>query len=371
MYRHILIAAMAVCPLMASFAWQAEPPATTDGSGAAAKVRVLSAAQMSGEDAEVVAAQREAIASAAEVNGYDLGSGSWIRNQVVCPDAPRHVLMHYLKINQDGSLSLFTAAVPRSSGAASLRVRIIPVLYHGAPAFHVFGSSPSQRELMNEVVSAQQFARPLKHEQDWTELAYCYAALAGAEPTAKSVTAPEEITPMLAVSQEGDLRDMQFSVVGPEHVAQNWKVVFGRQAKVTAIILSAKPANDVQKAVPGTPAAAGAPPSPAAQASPARELSPVTQAPPATGVSPAIQVSPATQASPGAPASPATQVPPAIQAPPATQASPETQASPGTPPPTETPRSKGKKIPEGPAPKWRPIPAAKPAKAKPIPQPKQ
>jgi hypothetical protein len=296
---------------------------------------------MSGEDAEVVAAQREAIASAAEVNGYDLGSGSWIRNQVVCPDAPRHVLIHYLKINQDGSLSLFTAAVPRSSGAASLRVRIIPVLYHGAPAFHVFGSSPSQRELMNEVVSAQQFARPLKHEQDWTELAYCYAALAGAEPTAKSVTAPEEITPMLAVSQEGELRDMRFSVVGPEHVAQDWKIVFDRRAKVTAIILSAKPANDVQKAVPGTPPAAGAPPSPAAQAAPAREISH------------AIQVSPATQASP------------------ATEASPATQASTGTPPPPGIPGSKGKKIPQGPAPKWRPVPAAKPVKAKPIPQPKQ
>jgi hypothetical protein len=296
---------------------------------------------MSEEDAEVVAAHREAITSAAEVNGYDISTGSWIRNQVVCPDAPRHVLMHYLKINQDGSLSLFTAAVPRSAGAANLRVRIIPVLYHGAPAFHVFGSSPSQRELINEVISAQQYAKPLKHEQDWAPLAYCYAALAGAEPTAKSVTAPEEMTPMLAVSQEGDLRDMHFSVVGPEHVAQNWKIVFDRQAKVTGIILSAKPAGDVQKAVPGTPPPAGAPPSPATQVSPV------------TAASPAIQVSSATQASP------------------ATEASPATQASPGTPPPPGTPPSNGKKIPQGPAPKWRPIPAGKPVKGKPIPQPQQ
>jgi hypothetical protein len=252
MYRHILIAAMAVSPLTASFAWQAEPPPPTDAT-AAAKVRVLSAAQMSGEDAEVIAAHQDAIALAAEVNGYDLGTGSWIRNQVVCPHAPRHVLMHYLKINQDGSLSLFSAAVPRSAGAADLRVRIIPVLYHGAQAFHVLGSTPSQRDLINDVISAQQYAMPLKNNLDWTPLAYCYAALAGAEPTAKSVTAPEETTPLLAVSEGGELRDMRFSVVGPEHLVQNWKIVFDRQAKVTGIFLSAKPANDAEKVVPPPP----------------------------------------------------------------------------------------------------------------------
>jgi len=308
MYRQILIAAMAVSPLTASFAWQGEPHPMSDGTGGDAKVRVLSAAQMSEGDAAVLEAHREAIASAAEVNGYDLGTGSWIRNQVVCPDAPRHVLMHYLKINQDGSLSLFTAAVPRSGGTANLRVRIIPVLYHGAPAFHVFGSLPAQRDLINEVVSAQQFAKPVKNDLDWTPLAYCYAALAGAEPTAKSVTAPEETTPLLVVSQERELREMLFSVVGPEHVAQNWRIVFDRQAKVTGIILSAKPVNDVQKVVPG-----GAPP---------------VGAPPSAG----------------------------------TVASPGTQASPGTP------HSKQKEIPQGTVPPERPIPA-QPLQEKPIPQP--
>jgi hypothetical protein len=127
------------------------------------------------------------------------------------------------------------------------------VLYHGAQAFHVFGSSPSQRDLMNEVVSAQPHAMPLKDNLDWTTLAYCYAALAGAEPTSKSVTAPEEITPMLAVSPDGELRDMRFSVVGPEHLVQNWEIVFDREAKVKGISLSTKSANDAPKVIAGRP----------------------------------------------------------------------------------------------------------------------
>ncbi|UWZ85427.1 hypothetical protein [Occallatibacter riparius] len=254
MYKQVLIAAMAVSRLTACFALQAGPPPTTDGPGTAAKVHVLSAAQMSREDAEVIAAHRRDIAEAAEVNGYDLGTGSWIRNQVVCPDAPRHVLMHYLKINQDGSLSQFTAAVPRSRGAENLRVRIVPVLYHGAQAFHMFGSSPSQRQLMDEVVSAQPHAMPLKDNLDWTTLAYCYAGLAGAEPRAKSVTAPEEMTPLLSVSEDGKLREMRFSVVGPEHLVQSWNVEFDKEARVKGIYLSTKPASEAHQVVQALPA---------------------------------------------------------------------------------------------------------------------
>jgi hypothetical protein len=217
-------------------------PAANGADEAAPKVQVISAGQMSAQDAEVVAAHRKAIASAAELNGYDITSGSWIENQVICPDAPRHVIMHYLKISPDGALSLFTAAVPRSDeGSEQLRVRIVPVLYHGAPAFHVFGSSPSQRELMNEVISTKSLTGPQGPDKNWTTLAFCYAALAGAEPTSKSVTAPEEVIPMLELDLDKKVREMRFSVLGPDHLLQDWKIVFDHQAQVKEIFLSAKP----------------------------------------------------------------------------------------------------------------------------------
>jgi hypothetical protein len=243
MYKLILSGAMAICPLTASFACgQMEPSPTPvrDEAPQAAKVQVLSAAQMSTEDAAVLAARGEAISSAAEVNGYNIRSGSWIQNQVLCPDAPRHLLMHYLKINQDGSVSLFTAAVPRTQGDPRLRVRIIPVLYHGAPAFHVFGSIPSQRALIDEVIPAKPFASP-KDSFDWISLAYCYAALAGAEPASKSVTAPEQTMPIVAQSTEGELREMRFTIVGSDRLLQDWRIVLDRQARAKAIFLSTKP----------------------------------------------------------------------------------------------------------------------------------
>jgi hypothetical protein len=254
MYKVILSGAMAICPLTASFACgQAEPsPASvTDEARPAAKVQVLSAAQMSKEDAAVLAAHRETISSAAEVNGYDIRSGSWIQNQVLCPYAPRYLLMHYLKINQDGSVSLFTAAVPRTHGDPRLRVRIIPVLYHGAPAFHVFGSLPAQRALIDEVIPAKPFTSP-KDGSDSASLAYCYAALAGAEPAAKSVTAPEQTMPILEQSTEGELREMRFTILGADHLLQDWRIVLDRQARVKAIFLSTKP-QSLPQPIPASP----------------------------------------------------------------------------------------------------------------------
>jgi hypothetical protein len=120
-------------------------------------------------------------------------------------------------------------------------VRIIPVLYHGAQAFHVFGSSPSQRAMINEVVSTKSQPSPLKDSPDWTTLVYCYAALAGAEPASQSVTSPDATRPLLQVSEEGETREMRFSIAGPEHLLQDWRIVFDRQAQVKAIFLSTKP----------------------------------------------------------------------------------------------------------------------------------
>jgi hypothetical protein len=254
MYKPISRVATAICILAVSVAHGEMNSGAGGEDVVTAKVHVISVGQMSKEDADVLSRHGDAIASAAELNGYDIHSGSWIRNQVICPDAPRHVLIHYLKISPDGALSLFTAAVPRVAGTdAQLHVRIVPVLYHGAPAFHMFGSSPSQRELINEVISTKSLTAPPGPDNDWTNLAFCYAALAGAEPASKSVTAPEEITPTLEVGDDKKVREMRFSVVGPDHLLQDWKIVFDRQAQVKAIFLTAKPVHKPEPLPAGQP----------------------------------------------------------------------------------------------------------------------
>lgn len=225
------------CCLAASFACSQAMPveAPVDASHSVMRVQILSSSQMSKDDADLLSARKAAVAEAGQFSGYDVSTGNWIQSQVLCPDAPNHEIVHYLKMAPDGSLSLFTAVIPRTGG----RVRIIPVLYHGAPAFHVFGSTPSQRDLINEVISTKGVSGVVNADSDWTTLAYCYAALVGAEPMSKSVTTPEEISPRLAVSGDGKVQEMSFTVLGADHLRQEWRVLFDRHTQVKAIELSA------------------------------------------------------------------------------------------------------------------------------------
>jgi hypothetical protein len=245
MEKSISCVAAALCCLAISVAGaQADSsPQAADATPAANEVQVLSAGQMARGDADLLASLQNELISAAELNGYDLVSGTWIRNQVVCPDAPRHMIMHYLKLSQDGAVSLFTAVVRRAPpGPMHSQVRIIPVLYHGAPATHVFGTSPSQRELINQVISMKEIASASASAgPGWKSLALCYAALAGAEPSSPSVTAPEAITPIVSESPDGKAQRMSFSVVGPDHLLQDWKIEFDRQLQVKSIVLTTKP----------------------------------------------------------------------------------------------------------------------------------
>jgi hypothetical protein len=226
-------------------------PTTAGGAAEHAGVQILSIGQMAEEDAALLASRQKEIASAAVLNGYDLGSGTWVRDQVLCPNATRHLIMHYQKLSQDGLLSLFTVVVPRSENAPPPgRARVIPVLYHSTPATHVFGSSPAQRELINEVISTN----ALGPEPDWKTLALCYAALAGSEPNSKSIAAPEGATPLVVDFTDGKFREMRFSLLGPDHLFEVWRIEFDRQTRVQSIDVSFKPARGAPSAPVGTAA---------------------------------------------------------------------------------------------------------------------
>jgi hypothetical protein len=235
--RHFNRLAAINCFLMAALACaQATPAAATaDATHDAIRLQILSTSQMSKSDAALLSARDSDVAEAAQFSGYDLSGGGWIQNQVLCPNAPNHLIVHYLRLAPDGPVSLFTAIIPYRQG----RVRIIPVLYHGAPAFHVFGSLPGQRELINEVISTKAVAGTVDADSDWTTLAFCYAALVGAEPMSRSVTTPEETSPRLSISSDGKVQEMSFSVLGPERLRQEWRVLFDKHTQVKLIELSA------------------------------------------------------------------------------------------------------------------------------------
>lgn len=238
MYRNVARRATAICCLAVPFSCALASLAQGSGDtrGAGMPVQILSASQMRQPDAGLLEARQGDVGKAAELYGYDLSTGTWLENQVICPDVPNYLLMHYLKIAQDGGVSLFTAVIPRADG----RVHIVPVLHHGVQALRVLGSSPEQRAWINEVVPTKKIAAGPKLDDDWASLAYCYAALGGAEPTSTSVTSPEETKPTLELSTEGKALDMSFSVVGADHLFQNWTVFFDKRGQVKSIAMSAR-----------------------------------------------------------------------------------------------------------------------------------
>lgn len=232
MYRTLPVAAV-----LWGFGWLSTPqappqPAAFPSADSRAKVQVISSSQMEKADAALLAGRQAEIGQAAEFYGYDIASGTWIQSQVLCPYAANHLLIHYLKLSHDGSLSLFTATVPRKDG----QVRIIPVLYHGPGAHQVFGATVPQRELINEVVSVE----TTDQDPDWGSVAYCYAALAGAEPASISATIPDPSLPIMTVSPDGKSRRMHLSTIGSDQLVQDWRIEFDRAGRVTLIDFSVR-----------------------------------------------------------------------------------------------------------------------------------
>lgn len=243
MFKAVGLAALTWCAAGVLMVAQNPRSATVDQAGrAAAKLEVLSVSQMAPQDAALLAAHRKDLATAAMFHGYDLSSGTWIASQVACPYAPGYLILHDVQLTPDGSVSLFTALVPRGPG----QVRIIPVLHHGAQALHVFGATPGQRSLIDKVISAHLVTEVPDQNGDWATLAYCYGALAGAEPIASSATAPEETVPRLVLDHDGKVQEMSFSVLGPDRFFQDWKIQFDNHGKVKWIGLSARGLNPIE-----------------------------------------------------------------------------------------------------------------------------
>src|SRR3569833_1762545 len=74
-----------------------------------AGVHVVAASQMAPSDAQVLDSHRAAVRTAAKFHGYDLAAGTWIQTQVVCPFAPKYLIMHNVQLKQDGFISLFSS----------------------------------------------------------------------------------------------------------------------------------------------------------------------------------------------------------------------------------------------------------------------
>ena len=210
----------------------------SDNAGAGANppytmFEVRPAEQMDPQDSSVVKANHREIATEAAFWGYDLNSGHWTWDQVICPEIPDAVVLHYRRKGSKGEF-LFTAVVPRAAG----RVLVAPVLYGGATPFESATGAKRTTSVFNQAVPVEVATRDIEPEGHWLHLAMTYAVIAGAEPRVPNAAeqqaglmkAPE---PGLQLSQASHAREVVFSDhQAPRHYTV-WTIDFNGQGRVT------------------------------------------------------------------------------------------------------------------------------------------
>ena len=219
-------------PAAALFAQQpgTEPPATPY-----LETREFPADRMPAADADLVRAKQKEILKEAAFFGYDLSSGNWGHDEILCPEIPDQLLLHYRSQSRSGAVSLFTALVPRGEG----RVLIVPVLYRGAMPFHSAIGSERTIAVFNRIVPAEVAAQAMQPDGHWLALAVCYAEIAGAEPRVPQrpdidpalVQAP---LPTLQLSEQASTRDILFTDRKAADSYLVWRISVSKQGRVLA-----------------------------------------------------------------------------------------------------------------------------------------
>lgn len=180
--------------------------------------------QMTAQDSQVVLQRTQDIAHSAEFYGYSLDS-SWTYQQTLCPIAPNHVLLNYTRTEANGSLSNFSAVVPRQSGV----VEIFPILRSGISPFAqqwgehsyaVFNRLVAQERIgMKRLDMSSAFSMP------WKDLALCYVALVTTPE--KNAQAPFQLASEVTVSiHDRGQPDVGFTASDTNMSYSNWSLKF-------------------------------------------------------------------------------------------------------------------------------------------------
>lgn len=198
--------AMAAMPLAA---WSAQTPAAVETQYTEFESRP--AQQMDSGDAALVQSKHREIVNEAAFWGYNMDAGTWRYDQVICPEIPESIVLHYRRAGAKGQF-LFTAVVPRGTG----RVLVVPVLYGGATPFESAIGGKRTMAVFNETVPAELAQTDVGPDGHWLELGMTYAVIAGAEPRVPEhpeqepglTQAPES---SLKLDQSGGGREIVFS----------------------------------------------------------------------------------------------------------------------------------------------------------------
>jgi hypothetical protein len=212
-----------------------------------------SADQIDPADAALVTAHQHDLSADAALFGYVLGSGDWTYDQTLCPDIPDYLVLHYRRHAPNGTLSQFTALVPRGEG----RVMVVPVLYRNATPYQHAGGGARTIAVFNRVVPSGIERDSATSNAKWVHLGMTYAAIAGAEPKVPArpdldpaiMRAP---LPTIEISSVDHVQEVVFTDRdAPDHFTV-WDININQAGHVVSASVSTHPLA-VARITPSTP----------------------------------------------------------------------------------------------------------------------
>ena len=167
-------------------------------------IRVLSEAEMSSHDRDLVADAESSIREKAGIENLEFNNAGWTYHQLDCPALPNHLFLRFTRDNDTRQMSMFSAAIPRNGEG---RVHIIPIVRKGYSLFSPAAIGPLTIAAFNRIRTEEGAGA----SADWLGTALCYGALTGADPqagvlesgSADKVEIPENIEPTLVLQSDG------------------------------------------------------------------------------------------------------------------------------------------------------------------------
>jgi hypothetical protein len=132
-------------------------------------------ADISPEDAAVIASQRQELNAQAALAGYDLSSAGWQYQQVACPAFRDYVFLSYTHGPDPNGSSRFVAAIERDRS----RVRIVSSYSHGMKPFDPAWGKSGSYAIFNQLLKQERGDVPLSSAPNWLVIGMCYAELTG------------------------------------------------------------------------------------------------------------------------------------------------------------------------------------------------
>ena len=188
-------------------------------------VRFVTADTMTQPDKLLAANYESSVAEAAARQGFDLNSGRWSYQQIVCPALPGHLFLRYTRNAGVGDVTLFSASVPCGNEG---RVRIVPILKR---SYSLFSPAPINALTISAFNHIRAEEEPAQRTQGWLGNGLCYAALAGGNP---------QIEPSSGImtTANGGGEEIRFVDMSASRKSGMWSMTFARSGKLMKASLS-------------------------------------------------------------------------------------------------------------------------------------